>query len=205
MSKPTLSHITLCTVIETQSESELQSGIESVRNVSKPPSLYNEDIYISEKELDETNIVYSNDDAELPDRGEDYTAISADVTDENDIHIHSYIEEDNLDQVLPNHQQMLTSGNEVDIRFIKIAFEQDEAFRDVLESIEFIEFTNDSAEVDVLNYVKDGYDITLSKYPEETTISVVEPNVKSEEPSEFEERVRSTIDMTDQYVSEELL
>lgn len=205
MSELTRVHNTICTTVPTESESELKTLIDSIRSVPKPPTLPNEDVYISMDDLEELNIVYSTDEAELPDRPDEHTAISADVTSDNDIHLHSFIEDEHFDELITTHQQMVAGTDGLNVGYIGAAFEVDMPFEEVLGCLEFLDITDGDERVETLNFVGNGLDTTIASYPTETILSVVEPEIEAIEGSMLEERVTETTEKAESHLTKVIL
>lgn len=184
----------VCTSYSCDTEEELLGLVDSVRNVSKPSGLKNEDVYISQSEPDDFKLVYSTDDPEEPDTPHEYTAITANTIEEQRLHVHSVVQQDLYREVITTHQQMLASAGKIDVGYIATAFRTDRPLSDILSSIDFFELNDNAPQVDAINFVENELDMTITNHPIETLFSVVEPDIEPIEASKLETRIEETVE-----------
>lgn len=202
MAELTQSQVTVCTNSPTESREELLNLIDLARDVSRPESLGNEDIYIADDDVQEYNIAYADGDLEQSMGEIDRTMIKSNTIDESTFHVHSNIAQENLESVVETHRKMIASADEVNVNYIGVAFTIEEPIDAITTELEFVELTEDAPDLEVLNFIIDGLDITIANYPVESTISVVETDIGSIEGPKLEKRVDETVEKASSRVNE---
>lgn len=185
--------MTVCTSRPCESEEELLELILSARSVPKPDVLQNEDVYISDDDIGEFNLVYSTGDPEKPDAPHEYTAITGNVIESDRFHLHSIVQREHFGQIIPAHQRMMADADEVDVGYIMVSYEVDIALDTLLDDIEFLEMQSDGPRMDAINFVDDDLDITIANHPVETLVTILEKDVDPIEPSTLESRIDTTL------------
>jgi hypothetical protein len=193
-------HTVVCTSYSADTEDELLSIIKSVRNVSKPVGLDNEDVYISESDVDDFNIVYSTGALEHPEGPEGQTTITSNIIDELDFHVHSSTQPEYFDQVLTTHEQMLPSASSITVTFIGTSFSVDQPLSEVIDSIDFVEMSGDGVSIDAVSFTMDDLEFTISTDDGNTIFSIINSEIESIEASKLEEQVEETVERAEDSV-----
>lgn len=188
-----------CTSYTCDSEEELFELFTSARNVAKPPGLTNEDVYISENNVLESNLIYSTVEPEQPTDPRGHTTIIANVTSNLTFHVHSYIEQERVGELITTHQQMMTKAGRIEVGYIATGFEVDAELEQVLEGNDFVQIENET-QVESLNFIDDGLDINISNYPTETSLTVINPEIDPIEASFLGECVSESTERTKRYL-----
>lgn len=194
--------VVVCTSHQTDSEDELVELINASRQVSRPEGLYNEDVYISEGDIDEYTIMYSSGETEHPDRPSERTVLSSDILNGERFHVHSTMHTDYYERVITTHEQMLSKAGEIDVGYITVALHLDADLESVLENVNVVNVNGDINQIEAVNFINKGLDLTFANFPVETLITSINRDIGPIEASAIEGEVNSVVEESKRVVSE---
>ncbi|MFW6436417.1 MAG: hypothetical protein ACOCYZ_02155 [Halococcoides sp.] len=195
-------HTNVCTSHACDSEEELSELIRSARNVPKPDVLQNEDVYISDDNIEDFNLVYSTGDPEKPDDPHEYTAITGSIIENDRFHLHSIVQRDHIGQIIPAHQRMVADASEIDVGYIMVSYDVDIALDTLLDNLEFMDVKSDGPQMDAINFVEGDLDITIANHPVETLVTILEKEIDPIEPATLGARIDTTVAKAEEKLGE---
>lgn len=184
-----LEFCTLCTVFNDAGGDSKEKFIETVRSLSVPVIFTGRDVYIPEQDYDDFEVVYSTSEPEPPEQEVSTTVFLADILNDSTLHTHSYIESENLDNILRFHEQSMSPCEEIDLNYISSIFSTDESIEDLVES-EFVPDTDLSG----VQFESGDHRFIFTEQDDNTLITVTDPGTDSVEPDNIVSEVKNRID-----------
>lgn len=192
-----LLYLTLCTFYHAEDDEDLESAYKSALRKGGPEELVNRDIYFEEDEIGEFEAVYSTGEPELPDQAdfsESVFQLSA-GSDEESLHVHSYIRPKNKEEVLNKHIDVLSCFDEISVGHLDVVQLFDESLDTILP--DWDPEVDNKASVDSITFETEVGDLTLTRYYGGVHLLFEGPDTPECSSEELEELVEETIAKAD--------
>ena len=187
-------HVSICTHHETEDENELANFVEYIQQVEYPNFLPNKEIYVDPSDIDEFELRLSNTSLSNEYYSEGSELLCEIISEENNIHVHSYAEAEMLEEIAEFHQQIVSYFNQLDKTSLWFTFESEMAVERPKFSLEGLGLGKVSEEISLVGVERDDANISV-RYDEDSVIlSYAYKGIKDLATNEFNEAVNEKLD-----------
>lgn len=182
---------TVCTVAEELSDEALSECIRTADAVDQPQFVPNKRVEIVEDDFDSYEIVYSNGELQSPSEPLVRSVFQSDILDEETFHVHSYLHNENFSTGIQQHQKMMGGVDEFTVSVFTNSYTTEREIDDVISSVSTMSFDDQAGEIGAIVLNREGWRVTISADPVETTIMVSNALDEEIKRDEFKEEVQS--------------
>jgi len=189
-----LDYLTICSVREDCSNEELSRIITHIRDIDQPQHLKNKDIFIEPDDVDDYEVLYSNDTPEVPNMPGFRTVIESDILDDDTFHIHSFIESIFKEETLEYHTRMLQPLEQIEVAFISSHFTGNISSENIISNMYSDPEKNTPDIVSGIEFNLDGFEFQLKSEESGSSISAVTTEALKIPPNSLSDEVDSHIE-----------